>query len=95
MILRTPQRMNVSKTNPDEGFIVRNSKLFCHACKEVLALKKSSIEYHIKSQKHISMKKKLSLKNKEESNILEVLHMYDVKSIQLVMVYQTPLECTE
>ena len=65
------------KTYPDEEFIVRNSKLFCSACKEVLALKKSSIEYHIKSQKHISGKKKLALKNKEESNILEALHAYD------------------
>ena len=64
-------------TYSDEGFIVRKSKLFCHACKEVLALKKSSIEYHIKSQKHISAKKKLALKNKEESNILEALHVYD------------------
>ena len=65
------------KTYPDEGFIVRNSKLFCRACKEVLALKKSSIEYHIKYQKQISGKKKLTLKNKEESNILEALHVYD------------------
>ena len=32
------------KTYPDEEFIVRNSKLFCRACKEALALKKSSIE---------------------------------------------------
>ena len=61
------------KTYPDEGFIVRNSKLFCCACKEVLALNKSSI----KSQKHISGKKKLALMNKEESNILEALHVYD------------------
>ena len=60
------------KTYPDEEFIVRNSKLFCRACKEVLA-----IEYHITSQKHISGKKKLALKNKEESNILESLHAYD------------------
>ena len=65
------------KTYPDEEFIVRNSKLFCCACKEVLALKKSSIEYHIKSQKHISGKKKLALKNKEESNILGSRHAYD------------------
>ena len=51
--------------------------MFCRACKEVLALKKSSIEYHIKSQKHICGEKKLALKNKEESNILEALHVYD------------------
>ena len=66
-----------NKTYLDEGFIVRKSKLFCRACEEVLALKKSSIEYHIKSQKHISGKKKLALKNNEESNILEALHVYD------------------
>lgn len=65
------------KTYPNEEFTVRNSKLFCRACKEVLALKKSSIEYHIKSQKHISGKKKLALKSEEESNILEALHVYD------------------
>ena len=75
-----PKNISVNecvKTYPDEEFIVRNSKLFCRGCKEVLALKKSSIEYHIKSQKHISGKKKLALKNEEESNILEALHAYD------------------
>ncbi len=40
-------------------------------------MKKSSIEYHIKSQKHISGKKKLALQSKEESTILEALHVYD------------------
>ena len=53
----------------NEDFIVKSSKLFCSACKEVLALKKSSIEYHMKSQKHISGKKKLALASKEESRI--------------------------
>ena len=38
------------KSYPNEEFIVRSSKLFGSACKEVLALKKSSIEYHIKSR---------------------------------------------
>ena len=38
------------KSYPNEQFIVRSSKLFGSACKEVSALKKSSIEYHIKSQ---------------------------------------------
>ena len=65
------------KTYPKEKFTVRNSKLFCCACKEVLALKNSSIKYHIKSQKHTSGKMKLALKNKEELNILEALRAYD------------------
>ena len=59
-----PKRISVCerlKPYPNEEFIVRSSKLFCGACKEVLALKKGSIEYHIKSQKHISGKKKLAL----------------------------------
>ena len=38
------------KSYPNEEFIVRSSKLFCSACKEVLDLKKNCIEYHIKSQ---------------------------------------------
>ena len=50
---------------------------FCRACREELATKKSSIESHIKSQKHINRKKKLALKNKEESDILQALKAYD------------------
>ena len=66
------------KSYPNEEFIVRSSKLFC--CKEVLALKKSSIEYHIKSQKHISGKKKLALVSKEESRIQKALHVCDSRT---------------
>ena len=65
------------KAYPDEQFTVSNSKLFCRACREELAIKKSSIESHIKSQKHINGKKKLALKNKEESDILQALKAYD------------------
>ena len=68
------------KLYPNEELIVRSSKLFCRACKEVLALKKSSIEYHIKSQKHISGEKKLALASKEESRIQKVLHVYDSRT---------------
>ena len=53
------------KAYPDEEFIVRNSKLLCHACKKVLALKK----YHISSQKHINGEEKVAQKNKEDLNI--------------------------
>ena len=67
----------MSESYPNEEFIVRSSKLFCCAYKEVLALNKSSIEYHIKSQKHISGKKKLALASKEESRIQKALHVYD------------------
>ena len=68
------------KSYPNEEFIVRSSKLFCRACKGSVRLKKSSIEYHIKSQKHISGKKKLALASKEESRIQKALHVYDSRT---------------
>ena len=66
---------------------VRNSKLFCHACKEVLALKKSSIEYHSKSQKHINGKKEVT-QTKRFKHLKPSMHM-TVRFIQLVMVYKS------
>ena len=82
---RTKRILNVSlheqvKSHPNEVFIVRSSMLFYRACKEVLALKYSSIEYLIKSQKHISWKKKLALASKEESRIQKALHVYDSRT---------------
>ena len=68
------------KSYPNEEFIVRSSKLFYRACKKVLALKECSIEYHIKSQKHISGKKKLALAGKEVSRIQKALHVYDSRT---------------
>ena len=46
----------------------------------MLALKKCSIQYHIKSQKRISGKKKLALAGKEESIIQKALHVYDSRT---------------
>ena len=57
-------------------YIFYSGVQFCRACREELATKKSSIESHIKSQKHIN-RKKLALKNKEESDILQALKAYD------------------
>ena len=37
---------------PKEPFTVASGKLFCQGCCEELSLKKSSMEYHIKSGKH-------------------------------------------
>ena len=44
---------------PKEPFTVASGKLFCQRCREELPLKKSSIEYHIKSGKHDEGKKRL------------------------------------
>ena len=50
-----------------------NNKLFCRAYREELATKKSSLESHIRSQKHVNTKKKLALKNKEEADMIDGL----------------------
>lgn len=62
---------------PNEHFSVSYKKLFCCACREDLTTKKSSIESHIKSQKHRNSKKKLAVKNKEEEDIVKALTKYD------------------
>ena len=60
-----------------ERVTVSKSKLFCRACREELATKKSSLESRIRSQKHVNRKKKLALKNKEEADILQALKAFD------------------
>ena len=46
------------KSYPNEEFIVRSSKLFCCACKEVLALKKIVLLSIISSPKNTSVGKR-------------------------------------
>ena len=65
------------KAYPNEELTVSNSKLFCRACRDELATKKSSLESHIRSQKHVNRKKKLALKNKEEADIVQALKAFD------------------
>ena len=75
-----PKKITASecvKAYPHEEFCVSNTKLFCRACREELATKKSSFEYHIKSQKHMNGKKKLAVKNKEDADIVQALKAYD------------------
>ena len=47
--IKPQQRVNEYSTEP---FIVASGKLFSQGCREELPLKKSSINYHIKSSKH-------------------------------------------
>ena len=65
------------KTYSSEQFIVSNNKLFCSACREELATKKSVIEMHIKSQKHLRGKTRLGKKNQHEMTIIEALKRFD------------------
>ena len=44
---------------PNENLSVSNGKLFCLACREEIALKRSVVSYHIKSAKHLEGKEKV------------------------------------
>ena len=58
--------------------IVRNSKLFCSACREEIALKKSTITNHIISGgKHTKATEALGKRQAREQNIAKVLKVYD------------------
>ena len=58
--------------------IVRNSKLFCSACREEIALKKSTITNHIISGgEHKKATEALGKREAREQNIAKVLKVYD------------------
>lgn len=66
-------------TYPEECLTVSNKKLFCSACREELATKKSVIESHIKSQKHERGKKRLSMNSQQGYDIAQALKKFDDK----------------
>ena len=62
---------------PKEPFTVASGKLFCQGCREELPLKKSSIEYHIKSGKHDEGKKRLGKRKANDQDIAQSLKKYN------------------
>ena len=62
---------------PDENLAVSNKALYCLGCREEVSVKKSVLELHIKSQKHLNGKKRLELKGKREADIAMALRKYD------------------
>ncbi len=57
---------------PDELLTVSSvGKLFCKACREVLSVKKSTVDDHVKSTKHSESKKKVNEKESREIDIAE------------------------
>lgn len=60
----------------NEPFKVSNKKLFCSSCREELSLKKSSIDIHIKSSKHIKHTERWNQKEEQELDIAEALKEY-------------------
>ena len=62
----------------NERLAVRNGKLFCTACSEELALKKSTVKNHIGSgDKHRKAKERLAQKEARERDIVQSLQAYD------------------
>ena len=65
------------KKFPGEYLAVKNGKLFCTACREELALKKSTIKTHIDSgTKHQTSKRKLEAKKDKERDLMDLLQSY-------------------
>ena len=62
---------------PEEYFTVSNNRLFCSACREEVATKKSVIELHIKSQKHSRGKSRIASNKKIEADIAQALKQFD------------------
>ena len=65
------------KEFPDQKLCVSARKLFCTACREEVALKKSIIELHLKSEKHEIGKGRLTSKEKREQDVVKALGAYD------------------
>ena len=56
---------------PDENFIVREGKLFCNACRQILSTKKSVLKIHVSSKKHQDGKQKMKRSTLREQTIAE------------------------
>ena len=66
------------KDLPGECLAVRKGKLFCTACREELALKKSTVKNHINSgDKYRKAKERLAKKEARERDIVQSLQAYD------------------
>ena len=67
---------------PGEYLAVRSGKLFCTACREELALKKSTIKNHINcGEKHQNSKRQLKSTVAKQRDLTELLTAYD-KEVQ-------------
>ena len=66
-----------AKESSSEFIGVSESKLFSTVCLVELSRKKSSIQKHATSAKHIAGKEKLAKKEKREMHIVEALKKYD------------------
>ena len=68
--LKVPLHKRVRRF-PDENFIVREGKLFCNACRQILSMKKSVLKIHVSSKKHRDGTQKLKRSKLREQTIVE------------------------
>ena len=62
---------------PNQHFAVVSGRLRCNACSETLALKKSSLDKHIKSNKHTKGISRIMKDKKESQSIIQCLNKMD------------------
>ena len=56
-----------------QHFAVVEGNLRCNACSEILSLKKSSIEKHVKSRKHLSGVESIAKNKNQSQSIVQCL----------------------
>jgi len=61
---------------PNEQLVVSAGRLFCRACREILSLKRSTVESHVKSAKHVESKKAVEQRQVREKDIAEALQRH-------------------
>ena len=69
---------------PGEQLVESAGKLFCRACRENVAVKRSVVQNHIKSKKHEESKERLKKKESRERDIAEALRAHDAETHQKV-----------
>lgn len=65
---------------PGEHLSQSAGRLFCKACREDVAVKRSVVVNHIKSKKHEESKERLARKESRERDIAESLRVHDNKT---------------
>ena len=73
----TPQQR--IKEFPGEQLVVSSYKLFCRACREELNLKRSTIQNHVRSVKHVEGKDKMAKREAREQDIAVALKAHNSK----------------
>ena len=61
---------------PNEQLFASAGRLFCRACRKILSLKRSIVESHVKSAKHVESKEAVEQREVREKDIVEALQKH-------------------